>query len=205
MSLSASAFFAKFLETLLQPALRLDPLTLSALAQLEGKRLQIELSGLNLSVTLLPGAEGILVVSEDEHTADVTIRGAPFSLLRLLLQRHATLGNSPDLQIIGDIRVVQQLHAILSDLDIDWEEPLARWLGDVPAHGIGTLFRQGQRYLHDRLHSLELNLREYVQEEIRFLPSPPEVENFLNGVDTLRHDVERLEQRIKRLQNCLHL
>ncbi|OQW92969.1 MAG: Sterol-binding domain protein, partial [Beggiatoa sp. IS2] len=38
------------------------------------------------------------------------------------------------------------------------------------------------------------------QEESRTLPAPAEMELFLNSVDTLRDDLERLEQRVRRLQ-----
>ena len=43
------------------------------------------------------------------------------------------------------------------------------------------------------------NIREYVQEESRDVPSRYETERFSSRVDSLRDDVDRLEARLNRL------
>jgi ubiquinone biosynthesis protein UbiJ len=43
------------------------------------------------------------------------------------------------------------------------------------------------------------NIREYLQEESRDVPSRYEVERFAQQVDSLRDDVARLEARLNRL------
>jgi ubiquinone biosynthesis protein UbiJ len=44
------------------------------------------------------------------------------------------------------------------------------------------------------------NIREYLQEESRDVPSRYEVERFSSDVGELRDDVERLAARVRRLQ-----
>jgi ubiquinone biosynthesis protein UbiJ len=44
------------------------------------------------------------------------------------------------------------------------------------------------------------NIREYLQEESRDVPSRYEVDRFVSDVNALRDDVDRLEARINRLQ-----
>jgi len=47
----------------------------------------------------------------------------------------------------------------------------------------------------------EQNLREYLQEEARLLPTRYEAKEFLDAVDALRDDVERLAARVERLRS----
>lgn len=187
------------LETLLNQALRLDPPSLQALNQLAGKIIRLQLTGIELSFTLFPDNQGIIILNHYEGEVDVHIQGTPFTLLRSFLQHETTLLNNSDVIIKGKISIAQQFVQILQGLDIDWEEQIAQQLGDIPAHKLGNLFRHCQAYTSDRYQHLQLNLHEYLQEEARYLPTRPEIELFLNGVDTLRDDVERLEQRVQRL------
>ena len=184
-------------ETVLNHALQLAPQSSVALANLSGKRIKIEIQELNLNFTLLPSAQNILIFSSDTGAVDACVQGAPFSLLRLLIQPDANLGNTVTIQ--GDIGAVQQLKKVLQQLDIDWEEQFSKLLGDLPAHSLGNLLRRGQQHVHQGLNSFQENLEDYLQQEARHLPSVSEIEHFLNAIDHLRDEVARLEQRIQRL------
>ena len=47
------------------------------------------------------------------------------------------------------------------------------------------------------------NIREYLQEESREVPTRHEVDRFSQEVSTLRDDVERMAARVQRLENKL--
>jgi len=188
------------LETLLNQALRWEASSLDALNKLSGKIIRIEISGIpGENLSLFPDNQGFIVLSDYEGEADVRISAKLFSLLQLLLQRDASLSNNPDVTITGKISIAQDLFQFLKALDIDWEEQAARWFGDAPAHKLGNVFRQCETYSSEQFNQLQLNISEYLQEESRQLPTRIEMENFLNGVDTLRDDFERLKQRVQRL------
>jgi ubiquinone biosynthesis protein UbiJ len=187
------------LETLLNQALRWETSSLEALNKLSGKIIRIEIQNIGLNLSLFPDNQGFIVLSDYQGEANVRISTNLFSLLQLLLQREASFSNNPDVTITGKISIAQDLFQFLKTLDIDWEEQAARWLGDIPAHKLGNLFRQCETYSNQGLKNLQLNISEYLQEESRQLPTRLEIENFLNGVDTLRDDLERLEQRVRRL------
>jgi ubiquinone biosynthesis protein UbiJ len=195
--------FATTLETLLNQALRLDSPSLQSLSQLAGKIIRVELAGLDIHLTLFPDNQGIIILNDYQGAVDVRINGAPFSLLHLFLEEHPLLANHPEITITGEINTAQQLLQLIKGLDIDWEEHLAQWVGDMPAHQLNAWLREGQDYAHERFASLQLNLTEYLQQETRYLPSPLEVEEFLNGADELRDDLARLEQRLQRLHQYL--
>ena len=107
---------------------------------------------------------------------------------------------SGDVTITGDVETGQAFKAILDDMDIDWEEQLARLTGDVIAHQAGNMARRTRRVLRHGKAALEQDLGEYLREELRVLPARIEVENFSADVDRIRADTDRLAARIRRLQ-----
>lgn len=188
---------AKILETLLNQALRLDPSSLQALGKLSGKIIRFELSGIELNFTLFPDEQGIIVFSDYEGEVDVCIAGAPFSLLRFLRQRDVTLSDESEITIKGEVSIAQTLLLILQGLDIDWEGQLAKWLGNVPAHKLSTVFHWGKNSADKQFHIFQHRLSKSLQEKTGYLPSRAEIGIFSRTVDTLHDDLERLEQRVQ--------
>lgn len=194
------SLLATFLEKLLNQALRLDQTGSRLFKPLSGRVVHIELQDLELHFMLFPDSENMIVLSHYEGEIDTQIIGTPLTLLRLLFDSTTVLTEHPEVVIHGNFNVAQQLLRALQGLNLDWEESVAQWLGDIPAHHVGTWARRSHQYAQELTHSLQLNLSEFLQEESRTLPAPAEMELFLNSVDTLRDDLERLEQRVRRLQ-----
>lgn len=192
--------FTTALEKLLNQALQLDPNSLYVLDKLVGKSIKVDLTGLSLSLTFFPEADGIVILSDHVGEVDTWVQSPPFTLLNLLLNPQSSFAQYPEVTVSGQVNVAQQLLQVLQGLDIDWEEQLAQRLGDIPAHSLGTFVRRSQGYVNDRLTHLQYYVSEYLQEEARHLPAPAEMDAFLVGVDTLRDDVARLEQRIDNLR-----
>ncbi len=193
-------YFTTVAEKLLNQALHLDPATTPLLKKLSGKIITIELIGVGWQFSFLPDKQSIIVLSDYHGDSHAQVTGAPFTLLRLLLDDSVNLTNSPDVKIVGDIHTVQQFAKLFKTLDIDWEEQLSHYLGDVAAHSLGNLARQSQIYAKTGTSTFQQNVQEYVQEELRYLPTADEINHFLEFIDILRDDVARLEARISRLQ-----
>lgn len=187
----------------LNQALKADPETLAELARLVDQCFAVELRGLQQTIFLVPQADGVQLSVSSPLPPTVCISGPPFSLMRLLLQPTLPLTGHPDIQIQGDIAQLQRLANVFKQLNSDVEEHLAHWLGDIPAHQLGNTWRNVQHYGQERWQTLALNLSEYLQEETKSLPATAEVNAFLNEVDTLRDDSERLAQRLHRLHKSL--
>jgi len=94
----------------------------------------------------------------------------------------------------------QAFKAILDEMDIDWEEQLSRLTGDTIAHQLGNTARRAAGVLRHGRRTLERDLGEYLQEELRVLPTRIETENFSADVSRLGMDTDRLAARIRRLQ-----
>ena len=75
---------------------------------------------------------------------------------------------------------------------------LSRYVGDAAAHQIGNAVRDLMSWGRDAAERLSKDLAEYLQYESRDLPPRHEVQDFLNNVDKLRDDAERLAARLQR-------
>jgi ubiquinone biosynthesis accessory factor UbiJ len=202
MTVSAAAFAT--LEQLINQAIRLDPESPARLAPMHGQVIELQLTGLGLSLFLIPEPQGIQLLSAFDGIPDATLRGSPLNLARMRGSRaSADQLFSGSVEIMGDTHLAHRFGEFLSTLDIDWEEQLSRLTGDVVAHEIGNLTRHLFSWGEQRTRTFEQNLREYLQEELRLLPARAEMEPWLSDIDCLRDDVERLDARIQRLQDKL--
>ncbi len=194
-----TAIWLPILEEVVNRVLALDPRSAGCLSRSEGRVLRLEVVGLSepLFLAVLGGA--LQLGTDPPAEPDVTLRGAPFSLLRLLRSGGGGALTDGDVQIEGDTAVLQDLHACLAALEVDWEELLARRVGDVAAHGVTRQVRALAGWVGEGRESLALDLKEYLWEEARLLPRREAVEEHLTAVDVLRDDVERLAKRVERL------
>ncbi|BBB24886.1 ubiquinone biosynthesis accessory factor UbiJ [Amphritea japonica] len=188
-------------ETSLNKLLRLSPETVDQLSQLNGKVIAIQLTSPAATLSLQPSGEGIQIDIFERDDADVTLSGSGSDFFRLLTatdSSDAMFGKS--ITVRGDSGLATRFSKILIDAALDWEAILAQLLGDLPAHEVARYLRwKAQLYLTTG-NSLLLNLEEYLKEELRILPSAPEVRQFSSEVDRIRQDTERLSARIARLQ-----
>jgi len=196
-------------EAAINALLRLDPEGAARLGPVAGRVLRVEFTGLGSRIDVVPGERTLALFgdygfSDDGDSAagpDCIVRATPAALLRMTLAKHredAIFAGS--VQIEGDNRLAQTLGEVIHGLDIDWEEQLARVVGDTLAHRIGVQARAGGRWAQRTSDVLTENLHEYLIEEWRLLPGPTELQAFCTDVDLVRDDIERLEARVLRLE-----
>ncbi len=201
--MSAQTFPVLLLQALGNALLRLDRETAAALAALEGNLIRLRLGKTDplTELYIRPSQGGVHLSTDAPGTPDVTVSGelAAFACL-LSHDDPRELFASGRLVIEGDAELGQRLQRILRGIDIDWEEQAARLVGDVAAHALGRAVRAGAAWQREARAALATDLAEYLQDEIRLLASPFRVERFLDAVDRLRSDADRLEARVRRLQ-----
>ncbi len=188
-------------ETVINRYLRLDPAIGPRLATLSGRCIAVELRGLDLTLYVFPDEHGIQLRNHVEAAPDTVLRGTPLGMVRLGVggDTEKTLF-SGEVLIEGDVETGQAFKAILDELDIDWEEQLSKLTGDIVAHQLGNVARRGRRAIRLGIGTLEKDISEYLQEELRVLPTRIETENFSTDVTRISMDVDRLSARLKRLQ-----
>jgi ubiquinone biosynthesis protein UbiJ len=159
--------------------------------------LRVELIGLDLHLHVVPETDRLRLFADYDTAADCLVRATPAALLGMALAK-----NREDevfqgaVSIEGDNGLAQALGQVFNGLDVDWEEQLAKLVGDAAARRIGDQAREARRWGQRTGSALNEDLRDYLIEEGRVLPSELEMKAFLDGVDRLRDDVERLEARL---------
>ncbi|MCW8904894.1 ubiquinone biosynthesis accessory factor UbiJ [Sedimenticola sp.] len=200
MSLSGVATAS--LEQALNQYLNLDPAASAKMARLHGKVIAFELAGLGQTLYLIPGPSGVQIFSRCEDEPDCTLRGTPLALARMGNQKASSDQLfSGAVKISGDTELAHQFGKILSGMSIDWEAQLAHYTGSLVAGDVAGVLRNMSDRGRRALDSLELDLQELLQKELKILPERSEVEQFLADVDELRDGIERLEARLALLES----
>ena len=193
---------ATSLEDLANRTLSLDPDSHADLQALDNRSLCLELvlsdnpPPLRLHCRVADGR--LQFRNTDQSKTDVTLTGTPFDFSQMMQSP-----NPGNLTIHGNLQTATRFQKLLQRLNIDWEEQTARLIGDFPARKLGNLFRSVHHWGQQTLETLFVNTGEYLQQESRDVPPAPEIQSFLDNVDDFRQDVDRLEQRLKRLQRQL--
>ena len=187
-------------ELALNRYLALDPEGAAAFTPLTGRIIAIELTGFGTRITVIPGERGLQLFGRYDAEPDCVIQGSPLALARLgMAADKETPLVSGDVTLSGDTALAHAFSTALARLNVDWEEQLARVIGDPFARQVGNRVRDAEHWTQRTSATLTANLSEYLQEERRLLPTRYEVEAFLQQVDTLRDDVERLAARLDHL------
>jgi ubiquinone biosynthesis protein UbiJ len=196
----------RLVEQTLNRVLSLDPDTPARLRPLIGRRLQVRLRDPAATLMVEFAADGLRLSQLEIDVTEPGVDTPPVDArLTATLAGLAALASSggrrgQGVHFEGDVGVIQEVRHLFSELDVDWEEPLARLTGDVIAHQLGNAARGGSSWLRRAGETLLMNLGEYLTEERRLMPTAIELEAFVTDVDRLRADADRLEARMRRLE-----
>lgn len=168
--------------------------------QLDGRVMSLSVQGTPLAFFFKAEGGRIALAPRHDGAADASLSGTPIALLALAGPAAEGALRGGGVRIEGDAEVAQKFRELLAQSQPDVEEELARAIGDVPARQLANLARGFLGWGRKATGSLATNVVEYLQEEGRDLPTRVEVEEFLEGVDHLRDDAERLEARLARLE-----
>ncbi|WP_298137613.1 SCP2 sterol-binding domain-containing protein [Acidiferrobacter sp.] len=193
------ALFA--LEQALNLPFRIDPEARVGLAALAGRSVRVTLTHPAQSFDLVFGAERVSVRAP-AGAPDVVVRGSAWQLAALMRARpeQTQQAAASGLSMEGDIDTAWAMKRLFENAPIDWQEALAGAIGDIPAQIVSRGLRRAGDSVRYAAKRLAANAVVFLQDEGRALPRPWEMEEFLAAVDTLRDDVERLGQRVRRLK-----
>ncbi|MGQ3890753.1 ubiquinone biosynthesis accessory factor UbiJ [Legionella sp. CNM-4043-24] len=191
----------KALEQALNFALALDEQSPDKINALQGKIVEMIISPLNVNFFIRFEDGQIRLLDSSPIEADTRIHSSPIGLIRLsfLPASQARSLFNDSVRISGNVVLGMKVKQLIDELDIDWEGHLAHFTGDVVAHQIGSLFRQGRAFQQRIRQSVHNNLSNYLQEETRLFPPREEVDDFFHDIDQTAMDVERLEAKINLL------
>jgi len=192
-------------ETALNTYLNLDEELTLFLSPLAGKVIAVTITPFNETLYLCPTTEKIQILDTYLGECDTTLTGSlsAFGFMGLS-STPARSFFSGAITIEGDLNIGRQFQSLFEQLDIDIEEHVSHFTGDVIAHKLGYFFRSVNIWQQDNLKSTQLNITEFLQDETQDLPPDPEINLFSRQVAQLKEDFDRLDARITRLNQHLN-
>ena len=195
------------LESMMQPLARVlnrniaDSIEGRALCEkLDGQVVAIGIRDTALSVYFVIADGKIELTTGSEREPDAAVTGSIIGLARMATGGGEDMIRDGAIELSGDALTAQAFQKLLERAKPDVEEELSSVIGDAAAFRAGELARGLGRWGRSARETMGQNVKEYLQEEAREVPSRAEVDAFSDDVNTLRDDVERLAARVRRLQ-----
>ena len=167
--------------------------------KLAGTVVAVRVQNTALAAWFIVGEEELELSTDCDAEPDVVISGSLLTLARMAGEAGTSALRDGSLELTGDPHLASDFHKLLAYARPDIEEELSSVVGDVVAHRLGEFARGVSDWGRNARSTMGANIREYLQEESRDVPSRYEVDRFSDNVSTLRDDVDRLEARINHL------
>lgn len=187
-----------FLETGVNKLHQLDSSAKQKRKALDGTIIGVSLKEIDKPIYFVISHQQIDLLSRFEGQPDCFIRLNFLALIDLQDNHQLTsLIKSGQLEVDGDIKIVQQFALLLTEMDIDWEEHLSSKIGDILAHKVIYHAKQCKKHLSKRSCQAKKQLAEIVTEELKLAPGPLEVAHFCDQVSDVEKQIVALEKRFK--------
>ena len=189
------------IESLLNTFLYRSPALKTARSRLLGKVLRVEVKGFSTSLILVFSERQVDVLSAWEGEADCTVITRLSVLPKLRNRQQLTaLIRSGDLEVQGDLQVVQNMVSLCDLAEFDPAELLAPYTGDIVAEGVGKVLRGGAQFLLKGAERQQRYVAEAITEEWRLAPGPLELAWFAEETTAIERALAALEKRLETLE-----
>ncbi|MDX1347641.1 MAG: SCP2 sterol-binding domain-containing protein [Thiomicrorhabdus chilensis] len=185
-------------EFALNQAVRLDEQHGQVFQPLNDKVIALQLNDVNTTLYVLFTDYGISVQNALQGQADAKIETTLADLLAF-----AQTGLLKDATYQADQTLAETFVNALASVEIDWEEHLSHYTGDLIAFKIGHAARSIMQTKTAAKQQIGDTLKEYLQFELNALPTHSQVQRFGKQVLHTQKDVEALEKRIDALSQSL--
>jgi len=125
--------------------LALDSESAKRLLKLQGKTLQLDLEGLEITLFLSFDSGNVQVSLDSDQEPDTIISGTPVALFAMAAPGDISNWGLPGskVHISGDANLARDIERVFSKMDPDWESPVSEVLGDVLGFQLTSGIKQG--------------------------------------------------------------
>lgn len=194
---------ARLLKTLtfsIQQLLKADAQSAKRLQRLNGKNLEITLKPFDFTFYLRIQDNDFMLSDCAPEIIHATITGTPLQFAGVaLFKADRNRFFAEDIQLSGDADAAHQIMKLFDELRIDWEDISSNIIGDIPAYRVSQFVKSTKNWLKTTCETLTHHIDDYVHEEANLAPSFFAVDDFLNDVDALRMQTDRLEAKMNHL------
>ncbi len=182
----------------LNTLLNMDSKNHETISKFAGKSLRVTVAELPAPFVFQFNEQISVLSHKEEVDCDISLSMSTLGELQDTSQITALLKNDK-LTLEGDLHLAQGFAAMLQNLDIDWEEQLSQWIGDVAAHTTIQAFKRLSSHAEHTFVSLRGLLRDSIVDEKPIAIDRSQFNQHSQQVDELRSATARLEARINQL------
>ncbi len=194
----------ELLELASNKTLEHDPQTVERLKRLQGKTMTLTIKSLGQSISVTPFPEGLEFSHEAPDQVDVTLSATLGAMVKISRDGMDNADLEPgELEIAGDPIVGQRFAAVISQLNINWEALLAEQIGESPAKVVTYAAGQAKEFADESRSKFKEFVSTLIKEDMQLVADKQEVENYLDSVDMIRADVDRLGARLERIKAAI--
>ena len=181
----------------------LDEERADRIARMQGSVIELCVRDTEWSAYAIPRTHGIALCRHYVGHVDVRITGRPgdFFAYARASRRGDTFG-AGRLEISGDLVTAQNVQALLADLEIDWEDAISPFLGEIGAHQATRLVRKAKKFFTSAAAHFETDVSDYLRYEGRMTPTRDDIEKQHSEISAIAEDVDRLEARLALLRRA---
>ncbi|PJE78112.1 hypothetical protein CI610_02959 [invertebrate metagenome] len=196
---AAKVLLLTFIEKQINHALRSDPVTLKMLGKLDGSVIESCFTesapdGNKSSCFIYPTYDGLYLSAVYDGEVDAWVEGSAVAWGMLAIQKDRGIADIEGLRYGGDIDLLARMDDIRQLFEFDWEALFCQCLGDVSGHLLAEGIRAFSGQVQSLASNMTDNLGEYLQEELRLLPSRQEMDLFASDIAEISADADQLSQ-----------
>ncbi len=194
---------AAMIQSVARKVIALDPEAANGLSSFDDKVIKIEIEDFGLCYFFSFEGGTLTVSNDDSRPVSAAINGNLAAFMAAAANEHSVDSIfKGELHFSGEIGTAKRFQEFAQSLEIDWQEPIARALGDPIGHTLTTGLQAFGGWLLNTGRSTRQDISEYLQEEIKVTPPAAEQQLFFEQVDQARSKTDRLAARIKKLKQA---
>lgn len=169
---------------------------------LQGSVLTLNIFELGQPLVLHFSEQQIDVLSDSQAISDCSL-SLSLTVIPVLRDRNnlMKLIKSGQLEVVGDLQVLQRFSALIDLAEFDLAEYLTPWTGDLLAQTVSQLARQLFTTARRSSARRQRQISEAIVEEWRLVPGALEQAWFCGEVEALSQQVSTLDARLAKLEN----
>jgi len=184
-------------ERSLNLALANDADAIQRLRPIQGKCFRLTAKGLPEPVTIVFLADRVQLMGPAYEVVDCAVTTSLSDLPTLSDSSQVTkMLASGQIEIVGDPVLAQQAAQVFLQLNVDWEELFARYLGDVPGYLAGQIIGKLSA-LRPQPEAVKARLQAFLTTEYRVAAHPLELTIVADELRQLERQLKQLETRLQ--------
>jgi ubiquinone biosynthesis protein UbiJ len=189
---------------IINSALAHDKVSLQALEEMSGTKVQIISNSPPFTIYLKIDADQVTLSNEGDIEQNITLSGSLVALVSGLFgaDEISTLYGT-GLTANGDTGVLKKLNKLMTGLNIDWEAAIGKLIGPMPAHLVTNAVSKIRPAVSKNKKRICEIAIEVAQEELRLAPTKVEFDNFSEEIQLLSSRVDRLEAHFNSARRTL--